>query len=138
MIVFVGDKPSPRMTPDARPFEGASCQKRLFEWINEILPFNPVWLASQQFSFHDFMYRNLVFRIINQIDYTSLELLLFPNDTIFIALGDNASRALKGIEHFKLPHPSGKNRQVYNKSFMAKKLKECQQHVEKRNNEKHS
>lgn len=141
MIVFVGDKPSPRMTPAARPFEGARCMSRLLDWIarvssgeelesssiRAIVEFNP-----------DFIHDNPIFKIINQSAYTSLELFLFPNDTMFIALGDNASKALKGIEHFKLPHPSGRNRQINNKSFIDKKLKECQKYIEERENEKHS
>jgi len=33
MVIFVGDKPSPKMKPGAKPFEGAACEKRLKEWL---------------------------------------------------------------------------------------------------------
>ena len=44
-----------------------------------------------------------------------------------IALGNVASDALKkvGVDHFKMPHPSGLNRQLNDKSFEESKVKEC-------------
>ena len=36
MIIFVGDRPSPKMKPGAKPFEGAACEKRLKEWIKRL------------------------------------------------------------------------------------------------------
>ena len=36
-VLFVGDKPSPKMKPGARPFEGAACENRLIEWIHAII-----------------------------------------------------------------------------------------------------
>ena len=44
-----------------------------------------------------------------------------------IALGNVASDSLKkiNVEHFKMPHPSGLNRQLNDKQFEKNKIKEC-------------
>jgi len=109
MIVFVGDKPSSKMKPGARPFEGASCEPRLYEWLNTLL-------GPQD-----------LFKIINQCDYAyaNLYAVHIRDKVKYVALGNNASDALGKIPHFKLPHPSGMNRQINNKEFIEKKLKEC-------------
>lgn len=101
------------MEPGAKPFQGASCEKRLNEWIK--------FLELEDFE------------IINQCDLsTTIE--LFAIDTLeyyiwkrykLITLGNNASKKLKKYEHFKLPHPSGLNRQLNNKEFVKQKLQEC-------------
>ena len=113
MVIFIGDKPSARMAKNAKPFEGAACEKRLKEWMSVI--------------FSDY---KTEYTIINQCDYKPY----FPdsfNFHVVIALGNNASIALDKscIRHFKLPHPSGKNFQLNNKKFVAKKLKECKNYI---------
>jgi len=108
MILFVGDKPSSKMKPGAKPFEGAACEKRLKEWIKA--------LDVEEY------------KLSNSNDYVSFWIEAVnctANGYKFIALGNNASKALKGISHFKLPHPSGRNRQINDKEFIAKKLAEC-------------
>jgi len=108
MIIFVGDKPSPRMKPGAKPFEGAACEKRLKEWIKQLNVDN--------------------FEIKNQCDIKGIS--YFCNEpTIVIALGNVASKVLASIPHFKLPHPSGRNRQLNDKEFIANKLKECKDYL---------
>lgn len=111
MILFVGDKPSPRMAPTSRAFQGAACEDRVYKWINKILsrPRVREWAYP-------------AFRICNSTD----------NDCIYyaresscvIALGNNASKFLTShnISHFKLPHPSGRNRQINDKTFIALQL----------------
>lgn len=48
-----------------------------------------------------------------------------------IALGSLASKSLisVGIDHFKLPHPSGLNRQLNNQDFIHSKLNECKEYL---------
>ena len=109
MILFIGDKPSKRMKPGARPFEGAACEFRLKEWISVVR-------GSNEYT------------IINSKDWPNW--LLHKNievNNAIIALGNNASKALGKIPHFKLPHPSGRNRQINDKEFIAKKLQECRE-----------
>ena len=46
MIIFVGDKPSPKMKPDALPFEGAACEETFKSWVSFIEGGNPVRVIS--------------------------------------------------------------------------------------------
>lgn len=47
-----------------------------------------------------------------------------------IALGNNASKALENIAHFKLPHPSGRNRQINDKAFIDQRLADCIKYIQ--------
>jgi uracil-DNA glycosylase len=117
MILFVGDKPSPKMKPGAKPFEGAACEARLKAWIKEL------GLTLNNYE------RNSCC-IINQIDLARSELLVTVCKPYIVALGNNASKALGKIPHFKLPHPSGRNRQINDKSYIEARLAECKKYIE--------
>lgn len=109
MTFFVGDSPSPKMIPGAKAFQGAACEKRLMEWI--------AILGVTEFS------------IINSSEHElrNLETLSGAFDFAVVALGNNASTRLnqRDLSHFKLPHPSGRNRQLNDKTFVANRLKAC-------------
>jgi len=51
-----------------------------------------------------------------------------------VALGNLASKVLTtmGMDHFKLPHPSPKNRKLNNKEFIASELKKCYSYLKER------
>lgn len=108
-VLIVGDKPSPRMAKGAKPFEGAACEKRLKEWMTIL------GLTTKNC------------RIINQCNFTFEELvtLSIHNYSKIIALGENASNALGNIYHFKLPHPSFKNRKLNSKEYEKEQLELC-------------
>jgi uracil-DNA glycosylase len=108
MILFVGDKPSKRTDPSV-PFKGASCEKRLHQWI-ETIGEQPFYIVNSV-SKEDILQINLWIAIGNPI----------------IALGNNASKRLGKAPHFKLPHPSGRNRQINNKDLICSKLQECRE-----------
>lgn len=111
MVLFVGDKPSKRTDPDA-PFKGAACEARLMEWI--------ACLGVNKYE------------IINQVDYSPSRIgVARLKGYIVIALGNNTSKFCGGYEHFKLPHPSGRNRQINDKSFIINKLEECKKYIHK-------
>lgn len=112
-IVFIGDKPSPRMKPGAKAFEGAACESRLKEWIKTVC-------------------YGRTYRVYNTSEVAAdiWTLWHIDDEDIFIALGNNASKWLGNTSHFKLPHPSGKNRQINNKTFIANKLAECKRYIE--------
>jgi uracil-DNA glycosylase len=114
VVIFIGDRPSPRMKKNAEPFEGAACEKRLKEWIRFLIE------------------SSLYYKVINQCDWTyhDFHVLLLQQHKI-VALGNNASKALGDIPHFKLPHPSGLNRQINNKAFVKKQLKLCKKWINK-------
>ncbi len=119
MIIFVGDKPSSIMKSDAKPFEGAKSEARLTEWI--LLVKAP----------------GMKFYVVNQCDTGSLTgMVVFAHIYGYpiVALGNIASKALGKVKHFKLPHPSGLNRQVNNQKYKEKKsetLPEMEKYIEK-------
>lgn len=96
------------MKPNAQPFEGAACETRLNKWISKLI------------NHHNFI-------ILNSITLNNFSI---NREDKVIALGAITSKALKNIPHFKLPHPSGRNRQINNKEFIDKKLKECKTWIE--------
>lgn len=113
-VIFVGDKPSGRMQAGAKAFQGAVCETRLHEWIKalgvldyEIVNQVDLFVASPTYVTHTF-------------DGVTM---LLPIRARYIALGNNAAKALKyGPKHFKLPHPSGQNRQMNDASYIEKCL----------------
>lgn len=113
MIIFVGDKPSPKMKPGAKPFEGAACEARLKAWIKELG-----------------ITEHLVFNSHSTADWwNALDAIDYHRTALIVALGNNASKRLNEecLDHFKLPHPSGRNRQINDKAFIEKKLQECRE-----------
>lgn len=130
MIIFVGDKPSSKMKHNAKPFEGASCESRLYEWVKAVLPQS--YMTRWEYP---------AFKIINQSDHDVLAGYLMlvaadhynnPHRHVIVALGNTASKAIgKHIPHYKLPHPSGRNRKLNNKSFVKKELYKCKTFIEK-------
>jgi len=118
-VIFVGDKPSPKMKSGAKPFEGAGCEKRLYKWIEYLIPFDDLDIRGVT-----------KYEIINQegfdfngvVDYKMYK---------WVALGDNASKVLKqnGIPHFKLPHPSGRNRLTNDSKLINLKLDACRNYI---------
>lgn len=108
------------MKPGAKPFEGAACEFRLKEWIGRL--------------------GVLDYRIINQSSFTITQLysLWYKSGDLYgtpqvhyIALGNNASKALKNIPHFKLPHPSFRNRILNNTCVITDRLLQCKEHIRK-------
>ena len=100
------------MKPGAKPFEGAACEKRFKSWL-KYLKLKNKWPEVL---------------LINQSDWFYEDFSIWYYDCGYkkiIALGNNASKALKGLPHFKLPHPSGLNRQTNDKKFINQKLREC-------------
>lgn len=113
MIIFVGDQPSPKMKPGAKAFEGAVCEPRLKEWVGYLT----------EGKDHD---------IINSTDTKTLSEYIYraqKEPMKFVALGNTASFVLKAmmVEHYKLLHPSGKNRMLNFTSLIEKKLTSCKE-----------
>jgi hypothetical protein len=114
MVLFVGDKPSPRMKPGVKPFADAACERRLGFWKAALLGCNEPSMTINRSQRH---FKAIAYYHLGPV----------------VALGNEASRALDqlGVSHFKLPHPSGRNRQINDKAFISKKLEECKRYIEK-------
>jgi len=108
MILIVGDTPAPKAKTPV-PFKGAKCEERLNEWLRKL----------------NVKRENC--KIVNRTsDFFGLAATLASKFGIpIIALGNNASKALGDIPHFKLPHPSGRNRVLNNKPYIARQLALC-------------
>ena len=109
MILFVGDQPSNIMKPGAKPFEGAKCEKRLKDWVKFLCD-------NEQTA-----------RIINRVDdsFKVETALASIYGVSIVALGNNASKALSGFSHFKLPHPSFLNRKCNDQEVVMSQLESC-------------
>lgn len=102
------------MKPGAKAFEGAACEPRLREWIKTVC-------------------YGYTYRIFNTSEEGASIWTLWHIDDgdILIALGNNASKWIGEHKHFKLPHPSGRNRQINDKEFIANKLAKCREYIAK-------
>jgi hypothetical protein len=119
MIFFVGDRPSSRNTHSTIAFIGTPSYKTLSQWVD--------YLGIARFGMvnsYDHAHRVEICRLANTYEAAQ-----------FIALGNNASKVLKelGIKHFKLPHPSPKNRQMNDKQTIVLKLNACKEWLGIRN-----
>lgn len=121
MIIFVGDKPSSKMKPGDRPFQDAACEKRLMEWITylTVTTANSYKIVNSNTP-QDMSYITDCYARFEKIKGCEVRC---------VALGNNASNRLKacGVPHFKLSHPSGRNKQLNDKTFIEQKLKECRE-----------
>lgn len=90
--------------------------KRLYGWLDE--------LHLKTVSFIN-LYED--YEIAYKTEKTEFIQSISKDYDKIIALGSQVSRALSNvdIEHFKLPHPSGRNRQLNDPGFVHKELKAC-------------
>lgn len=110
-VVFVGDEPSKTNIDPDIAFVGAKCFDRLIDWIAILKPDYYICLNSNT--------DNDTFKIGR----------LAENNFKIVALGDKASKRLSDydVEHFKLPHPSGLNRKLNDKTYVEAQLWACKQ-----------
>lgn len=128
MILFVGDKPSPSMERNAPAFRGARCEKRLISWIHYIMGYTPLHEAlGLGYVLHAAVVLN---RVESRLERTAA----YCSERGFpiIALDNNASKDLAdlGLEHFKLPHPSGRNRKLNDEAWVLSQLDAAKNYVE--------
>ena len=112
-VVFVGDQPSQTNVHHEIAFVGAKCFERLVSWIKQ-LPID-FYVCVNSFSEGD-----------------THKIQALKNDGFkVIALGNKASNRLSAlkIQHYKLPHPSGLNRKLNDKQYMALELLGCMNYL---------
>ncbi len=108
MVLYVGDKPSRKNTNPDLAFVGTKSGETLKKWHKIIAP-DMKWYKAVNTTSDDFQ------QIVREADL---------NDMPIIALGNNAATALlkMKVEHYKLPHPSGRNRLLNDKDWLADRL----------------
>lgn len=128
IIVFVGDKPSPRMKSGAKPFQGAACEKRLKEWIDFLIPkFQQNWVHIYNSTPAD------IGKLLHDSHKWDSNYCLPEGKVRYITLGANSHKWISRYFPFHvycLPHPSGRNRLLNNKPLLEKKLAECKKWLE--------
>lgn len=112
-VLFVADCPSSKNIDPNIPFIGTKSHEKFSGW-------------TEQMGMNEFLVMNSHTPVL--LHFVKLR---YYEGYKLIALGNNASSRLKGmsIPHFKLPHPSPRNRQLNSKEFINKKLEECKQYL---------
>jgi hypothetical protein len=110
-VVFVGDEPSRLNRNIDIAFVGAKCFPTLVDWIKQLSIDYYVCINSNKPSDIDKIH------------------CLAKNGFKIVALGNKASKRLKNLVHYKLPHPSGLNRKLNNKQELALYLLNCNDYL---------
>lgn len=114
-IIFVG------MNPSAKQPRKGSTRNKLADWADEIRVESYAFMnvIDQPGEVHYTM-----------VDYNALTFALKPYRRV-IALGNFVSDVLKraDINHFKLPHPSPRNRMLNNPEKISVILSECAKYI---------
>jgi hypothetical protein len=115
-LLVVGINPSA-----ARPDKVSMSISRLYSWMNR--------MGIDMFSFTNCIARPGPYKY-NDIDFDFLAKSVEGYDKV-IALGNFPSRALRDlhISHFVLPHPSGLNRKLNDKSYEDRVIGECIEYI---------
>lgn len=123
-VLFVGSNPP--VGSNGEPFVGTKSHTILKQWLQEMKVEHYVLANVSNLQ------TNRKLRVSEYEGYRLLSIV--DNHGLVVALGNTASDALSriGIEHFKLPHPSGKNRKLNDKAFVKNILKECSQWIKER------
>lgn len=116
-ILLVGDKPSFKNLDPRIAFVGTPSYKTLQRWLTVIVPEKADIVA------------------INRVDpgFTTHLISCSLEGRKIIACGEEAANALRNfgvVNFFKLPHPSGRNRNLNNKKFVAEILQKCKAWIE--------
>ena len=112
-IIFVGDKPSSKNVSSKVPFVGTQSYKTLLSWIWKLdIDITDVMLINKDAIPMWFMAADDESRLHRHT---------------YIALGNEAAKVLSEykLDHFKLPHPSGRNRKLNDPNFIDSELAEC-------------
>lgn len=118
-IVFVGDRPSKLNSDPEVAFVGTPSFVNLCKWIVKM-------------EVTDFVMVNSY----NHQDSVKICQLWNEGNRNYVALGNNASERLKSmrIPHFKLPHPSPRNRRLNSRVYVDSQLKKCYLYMKERFN----
>lgn len=127
-VLVVGQNPSRYNLDPKIAFKGT----KSFDTIQE-------WMEQMSVSSDGYILVNAFIRINQKYNKREIELAAFRLDKYtkmfnpekVIALGKMASKALKkaGIDHFELPHPSGRNRKLNDVEWLQEQLFEAREYI---------
>lgn len=123
VVLFVGSNPSNASTMDVAFHGSTKSSKILSQWISNIKDKLPVYINVMSKKTEN--NRPLKKSEINSnLDQLSKMLDTIKPDYV-VALGKTASTALTllRVTHYDMPHPSGRNRKLNNKQYVAEKIK---------------
>jgi uracil-DNA glycosylase len=123
-VWFVGSNPSRKNDDKMTPFYGTRSYLTLLSWIATLGVKNYGFInASNEFA-EDGKVK------ITQNDYIRLQTILGTKSKV-VALGRIASDALNrlNIKHFPMPHPSPRNRQHNDHTFISERLTKCKEYL---------
>jgi hypothetical protein len=117
-VLVVGQNPG--NNPKASTYKNHTFD-RLHQWCEE--------LDIDCFSFANCVHSQGAVSL-KDVDWNNLKSVTDGHDKI-LALGSFASKCLRVINksHFKLPHPSPRNRLMNNKEFVKNSLSECKEYL---------
>lgn len=132
-ILFVGSNPSTKNTNPNIPFEGTRSEKVLLNWIKylELQNYEVMNIFDETTENN----RPLTKREIKKSLASFKNKIKDKEYDKIIALGSSASTALKllKITHYRLMHPSPRNRQLNDQNFVDNQLKECKVYIYENN-----
>lgn len=127
-IAIVGLNPSSKNTDPNTPFAGTMSEKRLQSWIEYL-------------GLKDYFLMNLSNRVESdsrlasvsdeELEQARQNLRSFRH---IIALGSKVSQNLRklNVPHWRLPHPSGRNRLLNDPKYVRMELDKCKQNLKER------
>lgn len=122
-VLVVGQSPGPKF--DAPVITHGSTTGRLYEWLKR-LELRRVSFVNACPDQGGALYCNA------DLDFLTVCYALGDYGAV-ITLGRTAAAAIEElrIDHFRLPHPSGRNRQLNDPEFVKEKLKRCRGYLER-------
>lgn len=126
-VVFVGDAPSKKNKDPKSAFVGTKSYDKLCTWIPKLdISINNVYICNRE----HITARGTWFDVSTPEIALELGVTPYEQDKV-IALGDKASKYLTqiGCEHFKLPHPSGRNLKLNDEKLVRNVLKQCKEFI---------
>ena len=131
-VLFVGSNPSKKNADPSIPFKGTRSEDILKRWITDLNIFNYHFINvldeitenNRQLTRKEI--KNCIISLANKINSLKYDKI--------VALGNTASEALKLLKltHFKMPHPSGRNRLLNSKKFVDKQIESCKVYLYER------
>lgn len=127
-VLVVGQNPSRHNLDPKIAFEGTKSFTTIEEWMQEMSVASSGYMLVNAFIKVNQKYNKDEFEIA-VARLNSYMKIIKPEKVI--ALGKMAAKALKkaGIDHFELPHPSGRNRKLNDVEWLQEQLFQAREYI---------